>query len=88
MEIIEVQSYTTTKPLNHNKMDITIDYLKSKGFNCESIREQYKGDFKITLNRYEEYHYKFKESRGITDCELKTQKDLELLYYAETGINL
>ena len=43
-------------------MDITIDYLKSKGFNCESIREQYKGDFKITLNRYGEYHYKFKES--------------------------
>lgn len=69
-------------------MEITIDYLKSKGFNCESIREQYKGDFKITLNRYGEYNYQFKESRGITDCELKTQKDLELLYYAETGINL
>lgn len=69
-------------------MEINIDYLKSKGFNCESIREQHKGDFKITLNRYGEFNYQFKESRGITDCELKTQKDLELLYYAETGINL
>lgn len=42
-------------------MNISIDYLKNKGFNCESIREKYKGDFKITLNRYGEYHYQFKE---------------------------
>lgn len=69
-------------------MDISIDYLKNKGFNCESIREQYKGDFKITLNRYGEYHYQFKKENVITDLELKTQKDLELLYYAETGIKL
>ena len=71
-----------------NKMDITIDYLKSKGFNCESIRQQHKGNFKITLNRYGEYNYQIKHSEGIIDCELKTQKDLELLYYAETGNNL
>lgn len=69
-------------------MKINIDYLKNKGFNCESIREQHKGNFKITLNRYGEYHYQFKEPKAITDCELKTQKDLELLYYSETGINL
>jgi hypothetical protein len=71
-------------------MKITIDYLKSKGFDCSSIREQRKGDFKITLNRYGEYNYPFfeKEANIITDVELKTQKDLENLYYAIKGKEL
>jgi predicted neutral ceramidase superfamily lipid hydrolase len=71
-------------------MNITIDYLKSKGFDCSSIREQSKGDFKITLNRYGEFHHPFfeKEANGITDVELKTQRDLENLYYAIKGKEL
>jgi hypothetical protein len=69
-------------------MEITIDYLKSKGFNCESIREQYKGDFKLNLNRYGEYHYQFKEPNKITDLKVNTTEELENLYYAEIGVRL
>lgn len=69
-------------------MKINIEYLKSKGFNCESIREQHKGNFKIKHNRYGEYIHPLEHPEGIIDCEVKTQKDLELLYYAQTGIKL
>jgi|TARA_Y100000310_G_scaffold232352_1_gene235150 hypothetical protein len=65
-------------------MDITIDYLKSKGFNCESIREQYKGDFKLNLNRYGEYIYGYKELGGVIDIKLDNTKELEDMYYEVT----
>ena len=69
-------------------MKITIDYLKSKGFNCESIREQHKGNFRLNLNRYGEHHYQFKEPNKITDLKVNTIEELENLYYAEVGVRL
>ncbi len=63
---------------------ITIDYLKSKGFNCDSIREQYKSGFKLKLNRYGEFIHEYTQLGGTIDIELNNVKELEEMYYEVT----